>query len=159
MAGKTIKMTNEQADEAASLYHAGASLADCAHIFGVSRQSMWYRLKSRVEMRPQMRHGSANHFYRRGPVADAYVHNLLEQAVEDGVVVRRECCEDCGASGRMRDGRTIVQAHHNDYNKPLDVRWLCQKCHHAWHKTHTAIAREEVPRELPAVDVICGGFP
>lgn len=159
MPGKPKKMTEEQLCEAIELYHRGASLADCAHIYGITRQAMWSRMKGRIQMRPQLRYGSSNHFFRRGPVADAYVHNLTEQAIEDGVIQRSATCETCGASGHMSDGRTIVQAHHCDYNKPLEVLWLCQKCHHEWHKSNIAIAREEVPRELPAVDVICGGFP
>lgn len=120
---------------------------------------MWDLLRRRIELRPGKRYGSANHFYRGGPVADAYVHNLLEQAIADGNVIRSESCDTCGSAGTMKDGRTTVQAHHDDYNEPLKVRWLCQHCHHEWHKTNTAIARKEVPMELPAVDVICGGFP
>lgn len=37
-----------------------------------------------------------------------------------------ECCVDCGAS----EG---VQMHHPDYDKPLDVLWLCQDCHNKRH--------------------------
>ena len=34
-------------------------------------------------------------------------------------------CESCGAERADR--------HHNDYSKPLDIRWLCRKCHIAEH--------------------------
>lgn len=33
--------------------------------------------------------------------------------------------------GRGTDGRTLLQAHHDDYRRPLDVRWLCVGCHDA----------------------------
>ena len=31
-------------------------------------------------------------------------------------------------------GNTNVQAHHEDYNKPLEVIWLCVSCHIKLHK-------------------------
>jgi hypothetical protein len=49
------------------------------------------------------------------------VHNLLMKAIKRGEVQRKPC-EICGA---LR-----VHGHHDDYSKPLSVRWLCA-IHHA----------------------------
>ena len=47
-------------------------------------------------------------------------HLLMRNAIRRGELVR-SACEICG-SGR-------VEGHHDDYAKPLDVRWLCKKHH------------------------------
>lgn len=51
-------------------------------------------------------------------------HNAVARAIRKGTLVRGPC-EECppGRTGR-------VHAHHDDYSKPLDVRWLCPR-HHA----------------------------
>jgi transposase-like protein len=159
MAGKLKKLTPEQAEECVRMYEAGMSLAPIAAYFGVSRQAMWDLVRRRTAMRSQKRYGKDNHFYRGGSKADDAAQNLLETAVQQGVIKRRTDCEECGSTGRMKDGRSKVQAHHDDYNKPLEVRWLCQKCHHTWHKHNTPIAKKEMVEADPQVDLICGGFP
>ncbi len=47
----------------------------------------------------------------------------VAKAIKSGALVRQPC-EVCGAEK--------VDAHHDDYSKPLDVRWLCRK-HHLHH--------------------------
>lgn len=48
---------------------------------------------------------------------------LVKRAIEAGRITRQPC-EVCGI--------LPAQAHHDDYSRPLDVRWLCQT-HHAQH--------------------------
>lgn len=51
----------------------------------------------------------------------------VRAAIKRGDLQRPTCCADCG--------RTVeVHGHHDDYAKPLDVRWLCRQCHAAEHK-------------------------
>ena len=149
-------------DEAVGLYNTGLSVGEVAAFYGVSRQSMYKVLKRRgVEFRPQLKFGKDNHFYRGGVSASDRAQNILEQAIIKGIVERKTHCEKCGHTGQMKDGRTAIQAHHSDYNKPLEADWLCQKCHHEWHATHKAIPkREEKPKEAgEVIDVITAGFP
>lgn len=42
-----------------------------------------------------------------------------KHAVRDGKLVKLPC----------KCGETKVQAHHEDYDEPLNVEWMCQKCH------------------------------
>lgn len=46
-------------------------------------------------------------------------------ALRDGRLTRKPC-EVCGAA-------RSVHKHHEDYSKPLEVRWLCSKCHREIH--------------------------
>lgn len=64
----------------------------------------------------------------RNPVKRKAV-NAVNNAVRDGRLAKLPC-EICGAK---------AQAHHDDYGKPLDVRWLCPKHHAEWHKENDPI--------------------
>ncbi len=51
----------------------------------------------------------------------------VNRAIKNGTITRKPC-EVCGTSDR-------IEAHHDDYSKPLDVRFLCQKHHNQHHRT------------------------
>lgn len=52
-------------------------------------------------------------------------HILVGNSVRDGKLIKLPC-EICG--------NNKSNAHHDDYAKPLDVRWLCDEHHREWHK-------------------------
>ena len=52
-------------------------------------------------------------------------HNAVARAVRSGRLERMDC-EKCG--------RRDAMAHHESYDRKLDVRWLCQPCHKQRHK-------------------------
>jgi hypothetical protein len=49
-------------------------------------------------------------------------HHAVEKAVRTGKLIRPTICERCGKDCKP-DGA------HTDYSKPLDVLWLCRRCH------------------------------
>ncbi len=53
-------------------------------------------------------------------------HLRLEAAKKSGKVVVPVTCERCGL-------QLAIEAHHDDYSKPLDVNWLCDGCHKKVH--------------------------
>lgn len=54
-------------------------------------------------------------------------HTLVNNQIRAGNLVK-EPCEVCGSE--------VSVAHHDDYSKPLNVRWLCQEHHKQWHAKH-----------------------
>ena len=63
--------------------------------------------------------------YRKNNPNKYKAHTLLNSAVKCGRVVKGSC--ECGCGKR-------VVAHHDDYLKPLEVRWMCQATHKQWHR-------------------------
>ena len=53
---------------------------------------------------------------------------LVQYAVKTGILQKPNMCSICFMEGK-------IEAHHDDYSKPLEVRWLCIGCHSDYHKT------------------------
>ena len=69
----------------------------------------------------------------RNPIKNA-AHTMVHNAIRDGKL-KRQPCEVCG--------NQIAQAHHDDYSKPLDVRWLCTTHHAEWHRNNTPLCPDQ----------------
>ena len=136
-------------DQAVAMYESGLSIGDVAELHGVTRQAMWKILRRRgVVLRPQLRLGAQNHFYTEGVEYDKRVHGIVTKAIARGRLIR-EPCEICGAND--------TEAHHDDYNKPLSVRWLCPAHHREWHSRNKPIRRTVELPPMPHRDIASMG--
>ncbi len=94
-----------------------------------------WRMKNRKKMRDYKREYNKKYRAKFGLKNEyaskkRYPHKeraryLLQKAVKLGVVIKGPC-EVCGT--------TEVQAHHDNYKKPLTVRWFCPLHHSEIHK-------------------------
>ena len=57
---------------------------------------------------------------------------LTSKALKHGELVRPTNCSQCSSDHK-------IEGHHDDYTKPLEVRWLCEKCHKNWHNYNEPI--------------------
>ena len=67
-------------------------------------------------------------YRQQNPIKYA-AHILVNNKVRSGDILKANCCECCGENKKLH-------GHHDDYAKPLEVRWLCATCHGEWHQTH-----------------------
>lgn len=80
--------------------------------------------KSRYDSRKEKLTANAKRWREKNP--EAYrAQTAVGNAVRDGRLIKQPCFF-CSSDKN-------IHAHHNDYSKPLDVIWLCAKCHHRAH--------------------------
>ena len=53
---------------------------------------------------------------------------MVRNALKSGKIYRNCTCTECGKESKR------IEGHHDDYAFPLSIRWLCRKCHVAWHR-------------------------
>lgn len=73
------------------------------------------------KFRAQWRH------YERAKDEKVYARMLLNNAVRGGKIEKPEICQECGQKLKLT-------AHHENYDEPLCVEWLCYECHAKRHR-------------------------
>lgn len=68
----------------------------------------------------------------------AKAHNAVARAIRKGLL-KRGCCEICGT--------LKVDAHHDDYSKPLEVRWFCVPHHRDVHFPKFAALKAQMSKK------------
>lgn len=90
-----------------------------------AQQKRW-REANKEQIKEYMREYSLGAKARIRIFASSKVNNTLKS----GKLIKQPC-EMCGC--------LEVEAHHSNYNEPLNVMWLCKKCHEEWHKHNEPI--------------------
>ena len=103
----------------------------------------------------KLRQLSAWNSYVESKPAQQRAHQKVKYAVEKGRLIVPEVCSECDQhAGYAKDGRRLLQAHHDDYSKPLDVRWLCIPCHRAITPVNPHRGSSAVTAEIMEEDAI-----
>lgn len=58
-----------------------------------------------------------------------YVRLEIQKAIRKGEIVRPETCQLCAGK------KGGIEAHHVDYGKPYEIKWLCSPCHGLAHRS------------------------
>ena len=73
--------------------------------------------------------------YRKSNPKKYRAHQIVNNSIRAGKLIKPKECSSCGSDYH-------IHAHHDDYNKPLLVRWLCASCHNSWHSKNEALNQE-----------------
>lgn len=100
------------------------------------RGSLPHRVQARKEYQQTERGKAAKKrgmdaYHKRYPLKYAS-HLITAKAVREGKLKPAKSCSVCKS-------KKLIEGHHDDYTKPLSVRWLCQKCHKEWHRHNKPI--------------------
>jgi hypothetical protein len=58
-----------------------------------------------------------------------WARQVFSNAVRDGRITKPAACSAC----EQEVPRRRLHGHHDDYSRPLDVEWLCARCHRQAH--------------------------
>jgi hypothetical protein len=102
----------------------------------LNKQARQYQSKNKEKIRKQHREYYLKNKKRKYEQSRRWVldnpqktlaHRQTYNAIQKGFLVKQSC-EICGST-------LNIEAHHPDYNKPLNIIWLCRDCHKLLHKT------------------------
>ena len=85
----------------------------------------------KTEQGKKAKYKSVEKYRKKFPMKYA-AHVIIRNYVKNKRIIPALNCEECNSTQK-------IHGHHDDYTKPLEVRWLCEKCHKNWHTKNTAI--------------------
>lgn len=83
-----------------------------------------------------------NRLYRERNRFKVRARSLVGKRIQRGALMRPDACMDCGVECKPH-------AHHDDYRRPLEVRWLCSDCHWKRHPGPLQQATRPAPALVP----------
>ncbi len=106
-----------------------AACKKCLSDYDKSRSMLPHRVKARREYSKTDAYKASRYQttkkYRAKNKKKTKAHRKVQYEVSIGNLSSKPC-EVCGNENSV--------AHHDDYDKPLDIRWLCHKHHKEWHE-------------------------
>lgn len=78
-----------------------------------------------TEAGKQAKKRAVDAYNKRHPMRYA-AHVITGNAIRDGKLIQASNCSVCNSTEK-------IEGHHDDYTKPLEVRWMCEECHKEWH--------------------------
>ncbi len=118
--GKCKQCTKDDSNK-----HRADNLESC-QAYDRKRANLPHRVALRKEVTKTWvedgRQADSQRRYRERYPEKYHARTILGNAVRDGLIIKPNRCVECGA-------KTKLEGHHDDYSKPLDVRWLCNSCH------------------------------
>jgi hypothetical protein len=92
----------------------------------------WYRERGRPDRVWRCATTEAMIEYNEKHPERIKARQLVDKEIVAGRMVRPKKCSRCGLFAR-------VHGHHEDYNKPLEVIWLCASCHKKEHNNRRKV--------------------
>lgn len=76
---------------------------------------------------------------------------LVKEAVKRHRMARPTTCQTCSrVPGYGKTGQILLQAHHHKgYEHPLEVQWLCARCHATTHRLSREAKKFATPEATP----------
>lgn len=97
------------------------------------REDLQSYLQNKKEVNKRQRknnpfnHRRRNNEYNKKFPQKAKARLLILTAIRSGNIIKPDKCTIC-------DRKAKLTGHHEDYNKPLEVVWICASCHNYIHK-------------------------